>query len=111
MIAIDRRALRVFDYGTLAVLAALRRWDATGQGSAIRLPLDDVALATAANLGFLTEALVTGARRPRLGNAIYGQYGQDFTSVDGVEFMVVGDFVAVASGDLREPPPGFAVIG
>jgi len=76
-------------YAVIAVLAALRRRDTTGQGSALRLPLDDVALATAANLGFLTEALVTGARRPRLGNAIYGQYGQDFTSSDGVEFMVV----------------------
>ena len=53
------------------------------------MPLDDVALATAANLGFLTEAMVTGARRPRLGNAIFGQYGCDFTSSDGVSFMVV----------------------
>ena len=25
----------------------------------------------------------------RLGNAIYGQYGQDFTSNDGVAFMIV----------------------
>ena len=76
-------------YAVIAVLAALRRRDVTGQGSAIRLPLDDVALATAANLGFLTEAMVTGTQRPRLGNAIYGQYGQDFTSADGVSFMVV----------------------
>ena len=35
-------------YAVLAVLAALRRRDATGEGSSIRLPLDDVALATAA---------------------------------------------------------------
>ena len=76
-------------YAALAVLAALRRRDATGRGSSIRLPLDDVALATAANLGFLTEAMVTGAQRPRLGNAVFGQYGQDFTSGDGVSFMVV----------------------
>ena len=76
-------------YAALSILTALRHRDATGAGSAIRLPLDDVALATAANLGFLTEAMVTGARRPRLGNAIYGQYGRDFTSSDGVSFMVV----------------------
>jgi len=76
-------------YAALAILAALRRRDATGRGSSIRLPLDDVALATAANLGFLTEAMVTGAHRPRLGNAVFGQYGQDFTSSDGVGFMVV----------------------
>lgn len=76
-------------YAALAILAALRRRDATGEGSSIRLPLDDVALATAANLGFLTEAMVTGRQRPRLGNAIFGQYGRDFISSDGVSFMVV----------------------
>ena len=76
-------------YAALAVLTALRHRDATGRGSAIRLPLDDVALATAANLGFLTEAMVNGTSRPRLGNAIYGQYGRDFTTADGVSFMVV----------------------
>ena len=76
-------------YAVIAVLAALRRRDSTGQGSAIRLPLDDVALATAANLGFLTEVMVNGTQRPRLGNAIYGQYGQNFTSSDGAWFMIV----------------------
>jgi len=76
-------------YAALSVLAALRHRDATGSGSAIRLPLDDVALATAANLGFLTEALVNGTQRPRLGNSIYGQYGRDFTTADGVSIMVV----------------------
>ena len=75
-------------YAALAILAALRRRDNTGRGSSIRLPLDDVALATAANLGFLTEAMVNGAQRPRVGNAIYGQYGRDFTSADGASFMV-----------------------
>lgn len=76
-------------YAVVSVLAALRRRDASGEGSAIRLPLDDVALATAANLGFLTEVMVNGVQRPRLGNAIFGQYGRDFTSSDGVSFMVV----------------------
>jgi 2-methylfumaryl-CoA isomerase len=76
-------------YAALAILVALRRRDTTGAGSRIRLPLDDVALATAANLGFLTEPMVNGTQRPRLGNAIYGQYGQDFTSSDGVTFMLV----------------------
>ncbi len=76
-------------YAALAVLAALRRRDTTGQGSSIRLPLDDVALATAANLGFLTEVMINGVERPRLGNAVFGQYGQDFASSDGVSFMVV----------------------
>ncbi len=76
-------------YAALAVLTALRRRETTGCGSHIRLALDDVALATAANLGFLTEAMVTGTRRPRLGNAVFGQYGHDFLSSDGVSFMVL----------------------
>ena len=76
-------------YAVVSVLAALRHRERTGEGSAIRLPLDDVALATAANLGFLTEVMVNGTQRPRLGNAIYGQYGRDFISSDGVSFMVV----------------------
>jgi 2-methylfumaryl-CoA isomerase len=76
-------------YAALAVAAALRHRDATGEGSQIRLPLENVALAIAGNLGFLTEAMVTGTQRERLGNSIYGQYGQDFTSSDGVSFMVV----------------------
>jgi 2-methylfumaryl-CoA isomerase len=76
-------------YAALGVIAALRRRDSTGSGSRIRLPLEDVALATAANLGFLTEPMVNGTQRQRLGNSVYGQYGQDFTSSDGVSFMLV----------------------
>jgi 2-methylfumaryl-CoA isomerase len=76
-------------YATLGILAALRTREATGQGSRIRLPLEDVALATAGNLGFLSEPMITGTQRQRLGNAIYGQYGQNFVSGDGVWFMLV----------------------
>jgi 2-methylfumaryl-CoA isomerase len=76
-------------YAALAVVAAVRRRDQTGEGTRISLALEDVALATAGNLGLLTEPQVVGTQRERLGNAIYGQYGQDFTSRDGVAFMVV----------------------
>lgn len=76
-------------YAALAVSAAVRRRDHTGVGAQISVALEDVALATAGNLGLLTEPQVTGTERQRLGNAIYGQYGQDFTSRDGVAFMVV----------------------
>jgi len=86
-------------YAALSILVALRRRDATGRGAGIRLPLDDVALATAANLGFLTEVMVNGEQRPRLGNAVFGQYGQDFTSSDRVSFMVVA-LTARHFGDL-----------
>ncbi|ORV16641.1 CoA transferase [Mycobacterium celatum] len=76
-------------YAALAVTAAVRRRDQTGAGAQISIALEDVALATAGNLGLLTEPQVNGTQRQRLGNAIYGQYGQDFTSRDGVAFMVV----------------------
>lgn len=76
-------------YAALAVVTAIRRREKSGVGARISLALEDVALATAGNLGLLTEPQVTGTQRQRLGNAIYGQYGQDFTSRDGVRFMVV----------------------
>ncbi len=76
-------------YAALGVTAAIRRRDQLGTGARISLALEDVALAIAGNLGLLTEPQVNGTERERLGNAIYGQYGQDFTSSDGVRFMVV----------------------
>ncbi len=76
-------------YAALAVVTAVRRRDQSGAGARISLALEDVALATAGNLGLLTEPQVNGTQRQRLGNAIYGQYGQDFTSRDGIRFMVV----------------------
>ena len=76
-------------YVALAVATALRHRDATGQGQAISIPLENVALATAGNLSLLTEAMVNGESRQRIGNAVYGTYGQDFASSDGVAFMVV----------------------
>jgi 2-methylfumaryl-CoA isomerase len=76
-------------YAALAVVAAVRRRDQSGVGAHISVALEDVALATAGNLGLLTEPQVNGTERQRLGNAIYGQYGQDFASRDGVAFMVV----------------------
>lgn len=76
-------------YAALAVVTAVSRRDAAGVGARVTLALEDVALATAGNLGLLTEPQVTGTQRQRLGNAIYGQYGQDFVSGDGARFMVV----------------------
>ncbi|BBZ01497.1 dehydratase [Mycolicibacterium chitae] len=76
-------------YAALGIVSALRHRDATGAGTRIRLPLEDVALATAGNMGFLTEPMITGSQRQRLGNSLYGQYGANFTSSDGVSFMLV----------------------
>lgn len=76
-------------YTALAVTTALRHRDATGQGQRISIPLENVALATAGNLGFFTEVMINGTERQRIGNSVYGQYGQDFTSSDGAAFMIV----------------------
>jgi 2-methylfumaryl-CoA isomerase len=76
-------------YAALSVLAALRHRDTTGEGQRISIPLENVALATAGNLSFLTEVMVNGETRQRIGNSIYGQYGQEFASSDGTSFMVV----------------------
>ncbi|MBI5339632.1 MAG: CoA transferase [Mycolicibacterium rufum] len=76
-------------YTALSVVTALRHRDATGDGQHVLIPLENVALATASNLSLLTEAMVTGTSRARIGNAVYGTYGQDFTGSDGAAFMVV----------------------
>jgi 2-methylfumaryl-CoA isomerase len=76
-------------YAALAVVTALRHRDTSGQGQRISIPLENVALATAGNLSFFTEAMINGTTRERTGNSVYGTYGQDFTSSDGVAFMVV----------------------
>ncbi|WP_408588877.1 CoA transferase [Novosphingobium sp.] len=76
-------------YAAFALLAALRRRDATGQGGEVRLPLSDVAIGTVANLGSLAEVMVTGADRPRLGNTVFGLFGRDFVTADGVRTMIV----------------------
>ncbi|MFI5718732.1 CoA transferase [Nocardia sp. NPDC051750] len=76
-------------HAALAITAAAHRRAATGTGSRIVLPLEDVALATAGALGYLTEVQVNGSGRPGIGNAVYGTYGTDFGTADGERFMVV----------------------
>lgn len=76
-------------YAALSVVAAVHRRDQSGVGAQVSIALEDVALATAGNLSLLTEPQVLGTQRERLGNSIYGQYGQDFVSRDGARFMVV----------------------
>lgn len=76
-------------YAAFALMAALRRRDASGEGGEVRLPLSDVAIGTVANLGSLAEVITTGADRPRLGNTVYGLFGRDFLTADGVRTMIV----------------------
>ena len=75
-------------YAAVGLLGAERHRTRTGEGAALSVALSDVALAVAGNLGFLAEAEL-GQRRPRLGNYLYGGFGRDFTSSDGIRFMIV----------------------
>lgn len=76
-------------YAAIGLLSADRRRRLTGQGQQLTVALSDVALATAGNLGFLGEAQVNGAARPRVGNHLYGSFARDFTARDGGQVMVV----------------------
>ena len=78
--------------GQMAVsglLAAERHRRRTGEGQHIKLALEDVAMATMGTLGFIAEA-EQGVDRERSGNYLYGAFGRDFVSADGVQFMLVG---------------------
>jgi 2-methylfumaryl-CoA isomerase len=76
-------------YAALGIAAADRRRTRTGEGCHLRIALEDVALATAGNLGYLAEAQVNGVLRERIGNHLYGTFGRDFTCRDGERVMVV----------------------
>lgn len=76
-------------YAAFALLAAIQRRNASGEGGEVRIPLSDVAIGTVANLGGVAEMLYTGENRPRLGNAVYGLFGRDFVTRDGRRTMIV----------------------
>jgi 2-methylfumaryl-CoA isomerase len=76
-------------YAAIAILGAERRRRITGEGQRLTVALGDVALAAAGNLGFLAEAEVNRAVRPRIGNHVYGSFARDFTTRDGGRVMVV----------------------
>jgi 2-methylfumaryl-CoA isomerase len=76
-------------YGAFALLAAERERAKSGKGREVRLSLSDLAAATMGNLGNVAEVLSTGADRPRSGNNLFGAFGRDFVSLDGVRVMLV----------------------
>ncbi len=76
-------------YAAFALLAALQRRNATGEGVEIRIPLSDVAIGTVANLGGIAEVMYSGENRPRLANAVYGLFGRDFMTRDAQRTMIV----------------------
>jgi 2-methylfumaryl-CoA isomerase len=76
-------------YAAVGLLSADRYRRISGRGQQLRLALNDVALATAGNLGFLAEAQVNGMSRPKIGNHLYGGFARDFLARDGHRVMVV----------------------
>ncbi len=74
----------------VALLAALRHRDRTGEGQLVSLALKDVGLAVMGHLGLIAEVMVNDVDRPRYGNDLYGAFGRDFVTRDGRRAMVVG---------------------
>jgi 2-methylfumaryl-CoA isomerase len=74
--------------GAMSILAAERHRRLTGEGQKIVLPLQDMALAAVAAMGYLGEAVVNGSDRPRFGNEIFGTFGRDFRTRDGRYVMI-----------------------
>jgi 2-methylfumaryl-CoA isomerase len=76
-------------HAAFMLLALILRRNASGLGGEARLPLSDVAIGTVSNLGGIAEVLYSGENRPRLGNAVYGLFGRDFVTADGIRTMIV----------------------
>ncbi|MEV5302174.1 CoA transferase [Amycolatopsis methanolica] len=76
-------------YLAVGLLAAERQRRRTGEGACLTVALEDVALATAGNLGYLAEAQLRDDPRGRIGNQVYGDFGRDFRTADGVRIMVL----------------------
>lgn len=72
----------------VGLLAAERHRTRSGQGQHVKLALEDVALAVIGHLGFIAEAQL-GRDRPRVGNDLFGAFGRDFMTEDGIRVMVV----------------------
>lgn len=71
-----------------AVTAAAANRQASGQGAELRLALSDVAFSMLSHLGMLAEAELLDQERPSLGNYLYGAFGRDFATADGVRLFV-----------------------
>jgi 2-methylfumaryl-CoA isomerase len=98
---------------SVAMLAALRHRDRSGEGQLVTLALKDVGLAMLGHLGMVAEVAVNDVDRPRYGNYLYGAFGRDFATRDGERAMVVGltdlqwDCLTKATG----LGPAFAALG
>lgn len=74
----------------LALLAADRHRRISGDGQLVKVALKDVAVATTSNLGNIGEVMINDEDRQKAGNYLYGAFGRDFVSRDGIRVMIVG---------------------
>ena len=72
-----------------ALLAAIRARDLTGKAQHLSVALSDVAYALLGNIGVIADTELSGSNRPRIGNHVYGAFGQDLPTRDGRYVMVV----------------------
>lgn len=75
-------------YAAAALLAAHRQRQETGRGAEVHIPLGNVGLAVAGQLGQIAEAVSGAPDRGRFGNAVYGTFGRDFATRDGRRVMI-----------------------
>ncbi len=73
----------------VGLLAAERHRQRTGEGQVVKIALSDVALAMVGNLGKIAEAQVNKTERPKDGNYLYGAFGRDFSTREGMRIMIV----------------------
>jgi 2-methylfumaryl-CoA isomerase len=72
-----------------AILAAERHRRLHSEGQLVELSLSDVGLAVAGHLGLIGEAMLEAQPRGRFGNDVYGTFGRDFGTRDGLRVMVL----------------------
>ena len=75
-------------WAAFAMVSALHRRKAIGEGAEIRVPLSDLAATSLSHLGFAAEAMLNGDRG-RLGNDLFGAFGRDFVTTDGQRLYLV----------------------
>jgi 2-methylfumaryl-CoA isomerase len=75
-------------YGAFALVSALLRRRATGEGAELRISLSDIAATSLGHLGQVAE-VVSGGDRARMGNALFGAFGRDFVCSDGTRIIIV----------------------
>ena len=71
-----------------AVVTADARRRSSGKGAELRIALSDVAFSMLSHLGMTAEAELLDQERPSLGNYLYGAFGRDFASRDGMRLFV-----------------------